>query len=191
MPFPFIPIIIVGVGALISRKIHDGVAEHPDLRGYCSNCGNTCNHRYHESGMSWKRTGFTGLLAGALGLGVSSLLARNIYKCSNCGHLVLACRTPGCTGMALSGKVYDDEFCGECFSSNDKSHFERAKNDRQEAEKLRLILVTMQQDRDKLDAKLRQLQSEHGADKQLINDLTECLKQKNREIDSLRERLAA
>jgi len=192
MPIPLIPVVIVAGAAIFAgRKAHDALADHPDLKGFCSNCGKTCNHEFHESGMSWKKAGITGVLLGALGLGVSSLLVRNVYKCRSCGHLVLPCRTPGCKGMALSAKAYDDEFCGQCYSSNDKSQFHSAVNDRKQREKLKKILATMQEDRDKLKVKLAELQKDRSSDKKLIKDLLEVIRRKDDEISRMRQNMAA
>ncbi len=192
MPFPLIPIII-GVGATIlaGRKAHDAWADHPDLRGFCSNCGKNCSHEFHESGMTWKRMGAVGVLLGAAGLGVSSLMVRNVYRCRSCQHLVLSCRTPGCTGMALSGKVYDDEFCGECFQGNDKSQFNRAVQDRQQKEQLARVLRAKQQEQDQLRARIRQLEADRAADRKLIAQLTERLSRMQRETQMMTRTLVA
>ncbi len=173
MALPLIPIII-GLGAVLaSRKAHDVLADHPDLRGFCTNCGKNCSHQFHESGMTWQRMGAIGVLLGAAGLGVSSLMVRNVYQCRSCRHLVLNCRWPGCTGMALSGKVYDEEFCGECVRGNDKSQFNRAVQDRKQKEQLVRVLRAKQKETDELSARIRQLEADRNADKKLIAQLIE------------------
>lgn len=192
MPLPLIPFII-GVGATVfaGRKAHDAFADHPDLRGFCSNCGKTCNHEFHESGMSWKRMGAVGVLLGAAGLGVSSLMVRNVYRCRSCRHLVLSCRTPRCTGMALSGNVYDDEFCGECYRGNDKSQFNRAVQDREQKEQLVRVLRAKQREQDALKARIRQLEADRTVNKKLIAQLTERLARTQRELQMMTHTLVA
>lgn len=192
MPLPLIPFIIgAGALALAGRKAHDAWADHPDLEGFCSNCGQRGLHTFHESGMTWKKMGAVGVLLGAAGLGVSSLMVRNVYRCRHCEHLVLCCRTPGCTGMALSGKVYDDEFCGECVRGNDKSPDSRPIEDRKQKEQLARILLAKQQELDKLNARIRQLKSDRAADRAIIAQLLERETRMQAELKAMTRRLAA
>jgi hypothetical protein len=192
MPLPLIRFVIgLGATVLAARKAHDALADHSDLGGFCSNCGNVCSHEFHQSGMTWRRMGAVAVLLGAAGLGVSSLMVRNIYRCRGCRHLVLQCRTPGCPGMALSGNVYDDEFCGECYRGNDKSQFHKAVQDRQQKEQLVRVLRAKQKEQDALEARVQQLEADRSADKKLIAQLVERLSRIQRETHMMTRALAA
>lgn len=191
MPLPLIPILIgIGISSLIGRKAHDKWGKHPPLKGYCSNCGETTQHAYHESGMSWKKTGVMGVLSGAVGLGVSSLVARNIYKCKSCQHLTLQCRVPRCKGMALAGEYYDDEFCGQCRTGNDQSKLYKAYQDQKTLAKVKEVMRAMQSEIETLKAKIRELEKERSKHKEIIRQLNELLDRKERELSDLRRQVA-
>ena len=187
MPFPLLPVLIgAGLTAYAGRKLHDNVAEHPPLRGYCSNCGSSCSHSFHTSGMNWKKTGGMALALGAAGIGLGSLLWRNVYECSDCGSLTLRCRVPGCTGMARSGDYYDDELCGQCSAGNDNSKLYKAYQDQKELAKVRRIQRNLQTEVDELRSKVEALERDRRADKQLVRDLTRLLRAKETELHTLR-----
>lgn len=193
MPFPllFVGVITAGVTALAGRKAHDKWADHPPLRGYCSNCGNITQHEFRESGMSWKKTGGMGVLLGAAGIGVSSILARNVYKCRGCQHLTLTCRLPGCSGMVRAGDYYDDEFCGECLAGNDNSKLYNAFQDQKTLAKVTKIIVRMQGEIEALKARLVALEKDRAGDEQLIQGLSRVLREKEQELAHLRQQVGA
>jgi len=191
MPIPIIAILIgAGVSAYLGRKAHDKWADHDPLKGYCSNCGKTSKHAFHQSGMTWKKSGIMAVLSGAAGLGVSSLLARNIYKCQRCGQLTLQCRMPKCKGMALAGDYYDDEFCGQCRQANDNSKLYQAMQDQKSFHKVKEILAAMQREIDVLKAKIAELEREHGKHKEILKQLVERLKRKEAELAEYRKMAA-
>lgn len=175
------------VSTFVARKLHDNYAEHPPLKGYCSSCGVVGPHSFHQSGMSWKKSGPTAVLFGALGLGVSSLVARNVYRCSNCGHLTLQCRMPGCTGMALAGEYYDDEFCGRCRTGNDQSKLHQAIQLHRESTKIKEVMRTMQGQIDGLRAKVSELERDRGKHKEVIRQLNERLRRLEDELREVQE----
>ncbi len=184
---PLIPIIIsVSVSAWVGRKAHDVIADHPSLCGYCSNCGNTTQHHFYESGMSWKKSCGTTFFFGLPVLAVSSVLARNIYKCGNCEHLTLTCRMPGCKGMALCGEYYDDEFCGDCRKKNDNSKLYNAFQDQKTLAKVSEILKTRQTEIEILMQQLKSLEIDRAKNKELIRRLSEALEKKNIEVEELK-----
>jgi len=191
MPIPILVWVIgAGVSAYIGRKAHDKYADHPPLHGYCTNCGSTCDHTFHASGMNWRKTGAMGVLTGAAGIGVSSLLARNIYTCTSCQQLTLQCRAPGCKGMALSGEYYDDEFCGQCRSGNDQSKLYRAYQDQKTLAKVKKVMQAMQTEVEELKAKIRELERERSKHKEILRQLHMLLDQKERELSDMQRRVA-
>ncbi len=122
MPFPVIPVLIAaGASALAARKASDHYSDHQPRRGKCTNCGKVGAHDYLESGVKWANAGPMAVALGLAGVCVLSVTARNVYKCSNCGHRTLPCRMPTCDGMALSTTYYDHELCGGCNTGNDQS----------------------------------------------------------------------
>ena len=38
-----------------------------------------------------------------------NLVRRDVCECPECHEKILICRSPGCTGYAKSGAIYDDE----------------------------------------------------------------------------------
>lgn len=175
-------VIATGVSAFTARKAHDKYADHPPLRGYCSNCGVVASHSFHQSGMSWKKSGGMAILLGAAGLGVSSLLARNIYRCSNCSHLTLQCRVPGCKGMALAGEYYDDELCGHCRTGNDQSSLHKACQDQETLAKVKDVMTAMQSGIDVLEARIKELEADRAKHIELIRQLNQMLREKKTEL---------
>lgn len=191
MPLPLIPIIIVvGTGLFVARKVSDAVVEKPPREGYCSHCGRDTTHGFHASGVTWSKSGPAAVLFGTLGLGILSLGSRNVYKCRSCSGLTLPCRFPFCEGMAKSGRVYDDEFCGTCFRANDAAAAD-ARASRSQAESAKLIEVLRRQE-EKLraaEAALAREKAKRRADKQRIADLTALVKALKRDGDVSRRAL--
>jgi hypothetical protein len=175
----------VGVSTFIGRKCHDKYAYHPTIRGYCSNCGKTVEHKFQESGMNWKKTSSMAIVSTPLGLGLSSVLARNIYKCTECKKLTVKCRMPKCTGMACCGDYWDDEFCGQCRCANDNSKLYNAFQDQKKLYKVQEVLKLMQTDIDLLKEKIAQLEVERSKNKEFIRRLNEALRKKNEEYECL------
>lgn len=191
MPFPAIPIIIgVGVSSYLGRKAKDHLTEHPAKNGYCSNCGTQSVHEFHEPGLNWKKTGGMAVLLGAIGLGVSGLVTRDVYECQSCHAKTLSCRTPRCTGMAFTGQYYDCQFCGQCIEGNDNSSLYRAMQDQKKLHKVKEIMREMQQELDEYRAKLRELEKERAKNKALIRDLTRVVRKKEAELETIRRRVA-
>jgi hypothetical protein len=171
MPFPIIAVILVAGGGLFAaRKVKDTFGDQPpSVKGYCTHCGETGSHDFHASGLTWGKAGPAGILFGALGLGILSVGARNVYKCRACTQLTLPCRVPRCQGMAKSGSVYDDEFCGECRSANDAGAANR-RAERSAAER-NMMAEVLRQQAERLRAAedaVRRARAERHVDKDLI-----------------------
>lgn len=193
MPLPLIPlaIIAIGVSAFGARKAHDAWADHPPLRGYCTHCGNNCKHQFEASGMSTSRSGSAAVAGGAALIGIASLTSRNIYKCSSCSRLTLACRTPRCKGMAKSGKYYDDEFCGKCRSANEDVTFRNALKSKEHEAAMRRLLLERQKMIDRFAEDLERLKRERNTDKARIAALIDALEAARAELINIRTKMAA
>lgn len=158
---------------LSERQAKDVVAKRSKLRGYCSNCGELCLHKFETSGLTKGKTALT-IALGPLGF-TSVLALRNVYKCTECGHRTLPCRMPNCTGMARGGDYYDDEFCGRCRKANDNSLLYQAYTNAKMMAKVTAIIQGLQQELDQMTIRLKHLEmgtanerAKHAQEKEVL-----------------------
>lgn len=189
MPF-FIPFLVAGVAGLAAGALVKGargqLIDRSPRSGYCTWCGKTGTHSFHEDGLSWSKSGPMGFALGGAGTVLLGLGTRNVFRCDACRKLTLPCRKPMCSGMARSGEFYDDELCGECFRGNNVDAIEtRAEEARFEAYKLVRVLRDLEQ---RLSVAESELAARQG-DAERIRALSAIIEGLRRERDRLRDQL--
>lgn len=183
MPFPFLIVAAALAGGALVKVAKTALRDELARNGYCTWCGRTGWHSFHQDGLTWKKVGPIAVLTGGIGTAIAGLVSRNVYRCGWCGKLTLPCRCPGCSGMARSTDVYDYEFCGHCVDGNNV-HAERAKKEHTEAENNKLLeLLRVHEER------IRALEAEmhkHAGDTERIVNLMKVIARDRETINHLR-----